>query len=49
MAHPAGPRERAESVSDQTLERVGVALGYEPGDFTRERIPLSPEETAEAA
>lgn len=36
--------ERAESVSDTMLERIGVAIGYEPGDFTRERIPLSPEE-----
>lgn len=37
--------ERAQAVSDAMLEQIGVALGYEPGDFTRERIPLSPEET----
>jgi len=37
--------ERADGVSDASLERIGVALGYEPGDFTRERLPLSPEET----
>lgn len=37
--------ERGESVSDATLERVGVALGYKPGDFTSERIPLTKEET----
>lgn len=37
--------ERAEAVSDVTLERIGTALGYDPGDFTRERISLSPEET----
>ncbi|MDX2277288.1 MAG: helix-turn-helix domain-containing protein [Hyphomonadaceae bacterium] len=37
--------ERGEGVSDATLERVGVALGYNPGDFTSERIPLTQEET----
>lgn len=37
--------ERAEGVSDVTLERIGVALGYKPGDFTSERVPLSPAET----
>jgi hypothetical protein len=37
--------ERAKAVSDAALERVGTALGYNPGDFTRERVPLSREET----
>lgn len=37
--------ERAAAVSDVTLELIGTALGYEPGDFTKERVPLSPEET----
>ena len=36
--------ERAQSVSDAMLEQIGVTVGYEPGDFTRERIPLRPEE-----
>lgn len=37
--------ERAENASDGALEKVGVALGYEPGDFTRVRVPLTPDET----
>lgn len=41
--------ERAGKVSDPALEKVGCALGYEPGDFTRERVPLTPGETYAAA
>jgi len=36
--------ERGEAVSDAALERIGTTLGYKPGDFTAERIPLSQEE-----
>jgi transcriptional regulator with XRE-family HTH domain len=35
--------ERGEPVRDASLERIGAAIGYEPGDFTRERMRLSPD------
>ena len=37
--------ERAEGVSNVMLERIGMTLGYKPGDFTSERISLTREET----
>jgi transcriptional regulator with XRE-family HTH domain len=36
--------ERGEKVSDQTLDKVAVALGYETGTFTKERVPLQANE-----
>jgi transcriptional regulator with XRE-family HTH domain len=40
--------ERGDKVGDAALDAIATALGYEPGDFTRERTPLSPAE-AQAA
>jgi transcriptional regulator with XRE-family HTH domain len=38
--------ERGEKVSDEFLERVGIALGYGPGYFTAPRLRKTPEEAA---
>jgi transcriptional regulator with XRE-family HTH domain len=39
--------ERGMPVSTESLNRVALALGYEPGDFTEPRVPLSRVESAE--
>ncbi len=38
--------ERGMPASPASLHRVAMALGYEPGDFTEPRVPLSREECA---
>jgi transcriptional regulator with XRE-family HTH domain len=38
--------ERGMPVSTESLDRVAVALGYEPGDFTEPRVPLNRVELA---
>lgn len=40
--------ERGERVRPTLLDRVGVALGHEPGYFTHPRRELSPEEAADS-
>jgi transcriptional regulator with XRE-family HTH domain len=39
--------ERAETVSDDCLDRIAVGLGYDKGYFTKPRVALSPGATAE--
>lgn len=39
--------ERGEKVSEQALDRIAQALGYEPGAFTAPRVPIGPEKSAE--
>jgi transcriptional regulator with XRE-family HTH domain len=39
--------ERAEIVSKDSLDCVGVALGYKVGDFTEPRVPLRQDEFAQ--
>jgi len=36
--------ERADRVSSDTLEKVGMALGHDAGAFTAPRLPLTPEQ-----
>jgi transcriptional regulator with XRE-family HTH domain len=37
--------ERGNTVSDTTLNKVALALGYEDGSYTHERVKLKPEES----
>ncbi len=39
--------ERAEKVSTDNLDRIAVALGYEPGKLHAPRIPAPPDKAAE--
>lgn len=39
--------ERAEKVSNEALDRIALALGYEMGAFHAPRIPLDPDQAAE--
>ncbi|NKJ03855.1 helix-turn-helix transcriptional regulator [Rhizobium sp. SG741] len=39
--------ERGERVSEEALDRIGVALGYQQGAFHEPRLPLGPEAVAE--
>ncbi|WP_296581261.1 helix-turn-helix transcriptional regulator [Xanthobacter sp.] len=39
--------ERGDKVSDEALDRVAQALGYERGAFTTPRLPIGPENAAE--
>lgn len=36
--------ERGERVSDECLDRIAVGLGYDPGYFTKPRLPLTQEQ-----
>ncbi|SFU61494.1 hypothetical protein SAMN02799631_01479 [Methylobacterium sp. 174MFSha1.1] len=38
--------ERAEQVGAECLDRIARALGYEPGAFTKSRVPISREQAA---
>lgn len=39
--------ERGDKVSDDALDRIAQALGYEQGAFTTPRLPIGPEKAAE--
>ncbi|MGV2166180.1 helix-turn-helix domain-containing protein [Agrobacterium sp. 16-172Ci] len=40
--------ERGETVSEEALDRIAVALGYEKGAFHTPRMPLGPEKAFES-
>lgn len=39
--------ERGDKVSEEALDRIAQALGYEPGAFTTPRLPIGPDRAAE--
>lgn len=40
--------ERGEKVSEESLDKIALALGYETGAFHTPRIPLGPEKAFES-